>query len=491
MAERGAEPDEELDVLVVGAGLSGVGAGYWLKTKRPADRWLILEARGRMGGTWDLFRYPGVRSDSDMHTLGFSFRPWTSEKALADGPTILGYIEDTARACGVDEHVRFHTRVTSAAWDSRIARWTVQAETSEGPRTFRCRFLYLCAGYYDYSGGHAPTWPGMETFRGRIVHPQAWPEDLDWSDQRVAVIGSGATAVTLVPALAERAAHVAMVQRSPTYVVSRPNRDGLAQWLHRRLPGRLAHGIIRWRNVLLQMYFYGLARRRPGWTRERILADVRRRLGDGYDVDTHFGPTYDPWDQRLCLVPDADLFEAIRAGRASIVTGDIARFTPNGLEMTDGRTVAADLVVTATGLVVRMAGGVALSVDGKPVSLPERLVYKGMMLEGVPNLAFALGYTNASWTLKCELTSRFVCRLRDHMDRRGLDWCAPSERAPGVAEQPALNLSSGYIRRAEAVMPKQGDRKPWRVNQNYALDVLELGLGRVDDGGLRFGKARG
>jgi len=282
-----------------------------------------------------------------------------------------------------------------------------------------------------------------------------------------------------------------MVQRSPTYVVSRPNRDGLAQWLHRRLPGRLAHGIIRWRNVLLQMYFYGLARRRPGWTRERILADVRRRLGDGYDVDTHFGPTYDPWDQRLCLVPDADLFEAIRAGRASIVTGDIARFTPNGLEMTDGRTVAADLVVTATGLVVRMAGGVALSVDGKPVSLPERLVYKGMMLEGVPNLAFALGYTNASWTLKCELTSRFVCRLRDHMDRRGLDWCAPSERAPGVAEQPALNLSSGYIRRAEAVMPKQGDRKPWRVNQNYALDVLELGLGRVDDGGLRFGKAGG
>ena len=477
---------EDLDVLVVGAGLSGIGAGYWLQAKRPTDRWAILEGRERLGGTWDLFRYPGVRSDSDMHTLGFSFRPWTSDQALADGPSILGYIEDTARAYGIDRHIRFGTRATRAAWRSAEGRWTVETDT--GGR-FRCRFLYLCGGYYDYAAGHRPRWPGEAAFGGRIVHPQQWPEDLDWAGKRVVVIGSGATAVTLTPELARTAAHTVMLQRSPTYVVSRPGRDRLARWLHRRLPGGVTHALVHWRNVLLQMYFYNLARRRPDWTRRRILADIRRRLGPDYDVDTHFSPRYAPWDQRLCLVPDADLFDALRDGRAEVVTGDIAAFTPSGLRLTDGRELQADVVVTATGLELKMMGGLDLTVDGRPVKVAERLTYKGMMLDGAPNLAFAMGYTNASWTLKCELTSRYVCRLLDALDRRGADWCVPQPPGPAVREQPALNLTSGYIRRGDHLLPRQGDRKPWRLNQNYALDLVALRFGAVEDGVLAFGKA--
>src|SRR5438309_6711155 len=418
MAEAGG-PAEHFEVLIVGAGISGIDGAYRLQSRLPGKTYAILEARGAIGGTWDLFRYPGIRSDSDMYTLGFPFRPWTGDLSIAGGEAIRDYVEDTARAFDIDRHIRFGHRVTAARWETAAAHWAVEVETPEGVRRFTCRFLYLCAGYYDYAGGYRPHWPGEEAFGGTIVHPQHWPENLDHAGKRVVVIGSGATAVTLVPAMAERAAHVTMLQRSPSYVVSLPARDPMAHWLGRVLPRRAAAAAVRWKNVALARFFFGLARRRPEATRRSILKRIRDTLPADYDVERHFGPRYDPWDQRLCLVPDNDLFEAIKAGTASVVTDEIARFTPAGVELKSGEELAADIVVTATGLVVKLMGGVSLSVDGVPASPAGRLVYKGMMLEDVPNLAFAFGYTNASWTLKCDLTARYVCRLLEHMDRSG------------------------------------------------------------------------
>ena len=478
------------DVLIVGGGLSGIGAGCQLQAHCPAKSFAILEARNVMGGTWDLFRYPGIRSDSDMYTMGYSFRPWQSEKAITDGPSILQYIKDTAREHGVDRKIRFGHRVVAAQWSSADALWTVEAEVGpEKTRSrFTCNFLYMCSGYYDYDSGYMPGWPGIERFGGRIVHPQHWPEDLAYDGRRVVVIGSGATAVTLVPEMAKTAAHVTMLQRSPTYVVSLPARDAIAAWLQRWLPARVAHGLARWKNVLLTMYFYGLSRRRPAQMKDYIVKEVQKALGPDYDVAKHFTPRYNPWDQRMCLVPDADLFEAIRSGKASVVTDEIESFTETGLQLRSGERLDADIIVAATGLKVKMIGGLLLTVDGTAIDVSKALIYKGMMLSDVPNLAIALGYTNASWTLKCELTSGYVCRVLNHMDARGQAWCVPRRPTSGIVEEPSIGLTSGYIRRASALLPKQGSEKPWKLYQNYALDMAALRFGTIEDGTMEFGR---
>ena len=478
---------EHLDVLIVGAGLSGVGAGCHLKRNRPDTRFAILEGRSAMGGTWDLFRYPGVRSDSDMYTLGYGFRPWRDAKAIADGPSILNYIRETAAEYGVDRLIRYEHRVRRASWSSDDARWTVEAEVGPERRLERmtCGFLYLCTGYYDYEKGYTPEWPGVDRFRGVVVHPQRWPEALDYAGKRVVVIGSGATAVTLVPAMAERAAHVTMLQRSPTYVVSRPAEDRIANWLRACLPARAAYAITRWKNVLMQMLFYRVSRARPGLMKRLIARGARRQLGPEYDLE-HFTPHYNPWDQRLCLVPDADLFRAIREGRASVVTDQIESFTETGLQLRSGTRLDADVVVTATGLVLKLMAGLELVVDGRTVDLSKALAYKGMMYSDVPNLASAFGYTNASWTLKCDLTAEYVCRLLRHMDEHGYVQCTPRRNDPALAEEPILDFSSGYVQRALHELPKQGSKPPWRLYQNYVKDVAALRFGSLEDGIMEF-----
>jgi len=483
-------PPELLDVLIVGAGISGIDAAYHLQKSCPGKSWAIIEARDAIGGTWDLFRYPGIRSDSDMYTLGFPFRPWTGEKAIADGAAIKAYVEETARHFGIDGRIRFRHRATRASWSSSEARWTVAVETDEGPRTFSCAFLFLGSGYYDYEAGYRPIWPGEALYRGRIVHPQHWPEDLDVAGKTIVVIGSGATAVTLVPALAETAAHVTMLQRSPSYIVSRPSRDGLAHRLQRRLPLGLAGNLVRWKNVLLGMFFFSRARKRPDRVKAAILKLATEALPPGYDVARHFSPAYNPWDQRVCLVPDGDLFEAIGAGTVSVATDRIDRFTQTGIALASGAELEADVVVTATGLAVRLLGGIALTVDGEPVDVAGRFSYKGMMLNDVPNLALSFGYTNASWTLKCDLTSRYVCRLINHMDRRGDDICVPRLGAAGMERRPMLDFSSGYVARAAASLPGQGARAPWRVHQNYLKDLAAMRLRPLTDAAMEFRKAR-
>ncbi len=474
-------------MLVVGAGLSGIGAACHLKTECPGKSFVILEGRAAMGGTWDLFRYPGIRSDSDMYTLGYRFRPWRDAKAIADGPAILNYIRDTAEEFGVDKTIRYGHRVKRASWSSADARWTVEAET--GPEKtlarFTCNFLYTCTGYYDYENGYTPEWPGVESFQGRIVHPQKWPEDLDYEGKRVVVIGSGATAVTLVPAMAERAAHVTMLQRSPTYVVSRPAEDKIANWFRRRLPDRAAYALTRWKNVLLGMFFYNLARKRPELFKRMVAKGVRRQVGEEY-AGQHFTPRYNPWDQRLCLVPDSNLFRSIREGKSSVVTGHIETFTEEGLRLKSGEHLEADIIVTATGLVLRLLSGLQLVVDGVPVDMSKKLVYKGMMFSEVPNLAFAIGYTNASWTLKCDLTAEYVCRLLNHMNRHGYARCTPRVNDPDVREVPVIDFNSGYVQRALDTLPKQGSKTPWRLHQNYVRDLSMMRFGRVDDGTMKF-----
>ena len=483
-------PSEHVDVLIIGAGLSGICAAYYLQTRCPTKRYAILEGRSTLGGTWDLFRYPGIRSDSDMYTLGYSFRPWKEGKAIADGPSILSYIRETAEAYGIDRRIRFGHRVRRAAWSSADATWTVEAESGPGGEIarFTCNFLFTCSGYYDYASGYTPEWPGSERFAGRIVHPQHWPADLDYAGKRVVVIGSGATAVTLVPAMAEQAAQVTMLQRSPTYIVAQPARDAIADWLRRRLPERLAHGLVRWKNVLLGMLFYTLMRRRPAMAKRTLINRVREQLGPGYDVDTHFTPSYNPWDQRLCLVPDADLFKAMKSGRAAVVTDQIDSFTETGIRLRSGQELAADVIVTATGLNLKIMSGIELSVDGAPLRLAQSMSYKGMMYSDIPNLASVFGYTNASWTLKCELTAAYVCRLLNYMDRHGYAQCTPRRRDPSIKEEPALSFTSGYVQRALDSLPHQGSKRPWKLYQNYLLDLLTLRFGRLDDGALEFAR---
>ena len=482
---------EHVDVLIVGAGLSGICAGYHVQDKCPGKSFAILEARGASGGTWDLFRYPGIRSDSDMYTLGFRFRPWPDAKTIADGPSILSYVRETAGMYGIDRKIRYHHRVGRADWSTEEERWTVEVERSDTDETvtLTCSFLFVCAGYYRYDEGFTPQFEGTERFGGRIVHPQQWTDDIDYAGKRVVVVGSGATAVTLVPAMAKHAAHVTMLQRSPSYVVSLPGQDPLAAALRRLLPAKFVYPIVRWKNVLLTMLVFQLSRRRPGVVKRMIRKGLVRRLPAGYDIDTHFKPRYNPWDQRMCLVPDGDLFEAICEGRASVVTDQIETFTEKGLQLTSGAELDADLVVTATGLNMIPLGGVTIAVDGGDVELPQTLTYKGMMLSGVPNLAFAVGYTNASWTLKCELTCEYVCRMLNHMDERGYRICTPRNLDPSVTEEPLIDFSSGYVLRAIDRFPRQGSKAPWRLYQNYARDLVLLRFGAIEDEGIEFSRA--
>jgi cation diffusion facilitator CzcD-associated flavoprotein CzcO len=484
---------EHFDVLIIGAGLSGIGAGYHLQTKCPGKSFVILEGREAIGGTWDLFRYPGIRSDSDMFTLGYSFKPWTDPKAIADGPQILNYVRETADENGIDEHIRCHHRVKRASWSTPEARWTVEAERIAGEGAtelvrFTCNFLFMCSGYYKYEAGYTPEFKGSADFAGRVVHPQKWTEDIDYAGKRVVVIGSGATAVTLVPAMARAAAHVTMLQRSPTYVVSVPERDPIAVALRKVLPDKVAYPLLRWKNVALSSAVYKLSRRFPGGMRALFRKGVQRQVPEGYAVDTHFKPKYDPWDQRLCVVPGGDLFRAIRHGDASIVTDTIETFTERGIRLTSGRELEADIIITATGLNLLAFGGVDLIVDGEPVHLPDTMAYKSLMLSDVPNFAYALGYTNLSWTLKADLTAEYVCRLLDHMERTGVAIATPTRDA-GVQEEPFLDFQAGYVLRALDQFPKQGSAAPWRVHMDYARDLLMLRRGSVTDG-MRFSGVR-
>ena len=519
---------EHFDVIIVGAGLSGIGAACHLTTECPQKSFIILEARDVMGGTWDLFRYPGVRSDSDMYTLGYRFRPWRDPKAIADGPAILNYIRDTAAEYGVDQAIRYNHRVRRVAWSSEEARWMVDVEVVSGRRgqatlpncadfqgrgqatlpncadsqgrgqapsgsqigdlrsqKITCNFLFLCTGYYDYDSGYTPEWPGVARFQGLIVHPQKWPEDLDYANKRIVVIGSGATAITLVPALAERARHVTMLQRSPSYVVTRPSEDIVANFLRCCLPDRAAYMLTRWKNVLLGTFFYNLARKRPKVFKWMVARGVRRRLGEDYDPK-HFTPPYNPWDQRLCIAPDADIFRAMREGRVSVVTDSIDMFTETGLRLKSGQQLNADIIITATGLVLKLISGMQLMVDDVAVDLSKTLVYKGMMFSDVPNLAFAIGYTNASWTLKCDLTSEYVCRLLNYMDQNNYPVCTPRVNDPDIEEEPVIDFNSGYVLRALHTLPHQGTKPPWRLHQNYMKDLSMMRYGRVDDGAMQF-----
>ena len=483
---------EHVDVLIVGAGLSGIGAACQLTTAHPDRTVAILEAREASGGTWDLFRYPGIRSDSDMFTLGYRFRPWTGEKSIADGPAVLDYVHKTAREYGVEHKIRYGVRVVRAEWSSDDATWTVYAERSTGGTvTFTCGFLWACSGYYRYDAGYTPHFEGSEDFTaagGRLVHPQHWPGDLDYSGKRVVVIGSGATAVTLVPAMAEHAAHVTMLQRSPTYILALPGIDKIAVKLREKLPPARAYAVTRWKNILVTTASYQLSRRRPELMKRLIRKGVTSQLPDGFDVDTHFKPAYNPWDQRLCLVPDGDLFASIRAGNVDVVTDHIDRFTAKGVLLTSGRELEADVIVTATGLNLLAFGGTDLVVDGEKVNLPDTMAYKGMMLSGVPNFAYVIGYTNASWTLKADLVSEYVCRLLVHMRERAYDVVVP-ERDPEVTEQPFMDFASGYVQRSLHELPKQGSRAPWRLRMNYLLDVWTIRRGALEDEALRFSRA--
>ncbi len=491
MRDQGREPvpSEHLDVLIVGAGLAGIGAAHHLQRSAPGKSYAIFEAREDIGGTWDLFRYPGIRSDSDMHTLGYRFRPWTAAKSIADGESILEYVRETAREGGIVPKIRFHHRVVAAEWSSEEARWTVEAERSDSGETVTvsCDFLFVNSGYYRYDQGYTPEFPGIDRFGGTVIHPQHWPDDADYAGKRVVVIGSGATAVTLVPAMAEEAAQVTMLQRSPTYVVSLPGEDPIARGLRKLLPDRAVYPIVRWKNVLLQMLTYRLSRKRPGLVKKLVRKGVVSALPAGYDVDKHFKPRYDPWDQRMCLVPDSDLFRSLSSGRAEIVTDTIKTFDETGIELDSGARLDADVVVTATGLNLLFLGGMRVSVDGEEVDLTQAFTYKGMMLSGIPNFAFTIGYTNASWTLKADLTAEYVCRLLNHMDAGGYDVCAP--RITGhVTEAPLLDFNSGYVLRALEQLPKQGAEEPWKLKQNYPLDLRMLRYGTLEDGAMQFSR---
>jgi monooxygenase len=481
---------QHVDVLIVGAGISGIGAGCRLRERCPGKSFAILEAREAIGGTWDLFRFPGIRSDSDMYTLCYPFRPWSGEQMIVDGSSILDYVRDTAREYGVDRMVRFNHRVVGAEWSSDDALWTVEVERTDTGETVHmtCGFLFTCTGYYRYDQGYTPEFAGVEGFGGDIVHPQFWTDDIDHGGKRVVVIGSGATAVTLIPALAERAAHVTMLQRSPSYILSLPALDPMARVLGRVLPARIAYPIVRWRNILIALAIYGLSRHRPAAMRRLIRRSLERRLPPGYDVDTHFNPSYEPWDQRMCLVPDGDLFEAISSGRVSVVTDRISSFTETGLALESGAELEADLIVTATGLRMVPFGGIRLGVDGTDVNVPETLVYRGMLLSGVPNMAFAFGYTNQSWTLGADLTCLQVCRLLNHMDGHGYTQVTP-RHDPAIEQMPFADLTSGYVLRAIDQFPRQGPNDPWRRVQNYARDRRSVRRAPMDDPALEFTRA--
>jgi monooxygenase len=492
MASDAASAPEHFDVLIVGAGLSGIGAAHWIRTNCPWATFALFEARDSIGGTWDLFRYPGIRSDSDMFTFSYSFRPWQGEKAIADGDTILRYIQETAAEEGIDRHIRFHHRITRAEWSTEDACWTVTAERTDTGETVvvTCSFLYSCTGYYRYDRGYLPDFEGMDDFGGTLVHPQFWPEDLDVAGKRVIVIGSGATAVTLVPSLATLGATVTMLQRSPTYVVALPDRNPLADAIRRFLPPKVSGPILRWMLSLGTLATYQLSRRRPELVKRALRRRLERQLPEGFDIDTHFTPSYDPWDQRLCVVSNGDMFKAIAAGTVDVVTDHVDRFTPDGIRLRSGRELAADVIVTATGLDLLFMGGMDLIVDGDKIDPAEHLAYKGMMLDGVPNLAIAVGYTNASWTLRADLISEYVTRLLNHMRRTGMRQCTPTPSDSEPEREPLLGLTSGYILRSADRFPKQGTRSPWKVTQNYLYDYRQMRRSDVADPEMVFSNPR-
>jgi monooxygenase len=490
MAQPSTVP-EHFDVLIMGAGLSGIDAAYHLQKLCPKRTYVILEQRERIGGTWDLFRYPGIRSDSDMLTMGYSFRPWTHPKAISPGDDIREYITATAREEGIERKIRFRHQIRRAWWSSAEAKWTVEAvrqseDGREEPVMLTCNFLFSCAGYYRYSAGYAPEFPNAGRFKGRIIHPQAWPEDLDYTGKRVVVIGSGATAVTLVPAMAKTAAHVTMLERSPTYVISAPEKDRIANFLRHVLPAMWAYKLSRWKNVGFMTYLYQLSQRFPKFMKKAIIKKARKQLGTDFDVGRHFTPRYNPWEQRMCLVPDADLFEAIKSGRASIVTDQIETFTERGILLKSGKELEADIIVTATGLVMQAFGGAELWVDKQRVDAGKVLAYKGVMMSGVPNFASVFGYINASWTLKADLICNYVCRLLNFMDREGVRQVTPKAQGESAVAPFVQNFTPGYINRALASWPKQGAKAPWRVYQNYFRDSIALKWTRIDDGALEF-----
>jgi monooxygenase len=478
---------EHVDVLIVGAGLSGIGAAYHLQKQCPNKKVVIVERRQAIGGTWDLFRYPGIRSDSDMFTLGYNFKPWTNPKAIADGTSIREYVQETARENGIDKKIRFGLQVRNAAWSSANATWTVDAvrEATGEAVQFTCRFLLMCSGYYNYDSGYTPEFKGIENYQGQVVHPQKWTEDIDYTNKNVVVIGSGATAVTLVPSMADKAAHVTMLQRSPTYVISVPERDIISDKLRPFLPEKMVYRLARTRNVGLQMMFYRLSKNKPEVAKRFLLQMVRRQLGKNADM-SHFTPKYNPWDERVCAVPDGDLFKVIRQGKASVVTDHIDTFTKTGIRLKSGQELQADMIITATGLNLQLLGGMKVQVDGKPFEMTETLNYRGVMFKDLPNLAMIFGYTNASWTLKADLSSEYICRLLKHMDKHGLRQCTPRNYDDSVVDEPFLGLASGYIQRAKNVLPKQGNKAPWKLYQNYALDLANLRFSKLEDGAMTF-----
>ncbi|MCW2685982.1 MAG: putative flavoprotein involved in transport [Mycobacterium sp.] len=482
---------EHVDVVIVGAGISGISAAWHLQDRCPTKSYTILESRENLGGTWDLFKYPGIRSDSDMFTLGFRFKPWTSDKSIADGPSILSYLKETVSEYGIDQHIRFGHKVTAADWSDTDNQWTVRVDRGGEEVTITASFLFACSGYYNYDKGYSPEFAGSDDFGGEIVHPQHWPDDLDYTDKKIVVIGSGATAVTLIPALANSGAgHVTMLQRSPTYIGALPDVDPFAVRMNKSLPTKPAYVVNRWKSILFQSMQYQIARRFPQYMRKTLMTMAQRRLPKGYDVEKHFGPRYNPWDERLCLAPNGDLFRTIRDGKADVVTDTIDRFTETGIRLNSGEEIAADIIVTATGLNLRLFGGAEIYRNGEPVDLTESMAYKGMMLSGMPNMAFTIGYTNASWTLKADLVSEFVCRVLKYMDDKGYDTVVPQHPGNSVEERPLMDFTPGYVLRALDSLPKQGSRTPWRLKQNYFFDIRLIRNGKVDDEALAFTKHR-
>jgi cation diffusion facilitator CzcD-associated flavoprotein CzcO len=484
---------EHVDVVVVGAGLSGIGAGYHLQTMSPDRSYVILEGRESLGGTWDLFKYPGVRSDSDMHTLGFSFKPWTEAKSIADGPSILKYLKQTVSQFGIDKHIRYGQLVTKAQWSTDDAQWTVTStdKATGTTNTYTCSFLFMCSGYYSYKKGHTPEFTGRERFKGTIVHPQEWPVDLDYAGKRVVVIGSGATAVTIVPSMADKAAHVTMLQRSPTYMVSRPDHDVLANRMRKVLPPKMAYNLTRFKNTWRQQLVYNKTRTDPNKVKQLLLGGIQLELGAEYDIAKHFTPNYNPWDQRLCLVPNGDFFRSMREGKASVVTDHIASFTETGIQLASGEHLDADIIVTATGLELVTLGEMDFFVDGNQVDFAKTWTYKGFAYSDIPNLASTFGYINASWTLRSDLTAEYVCRLLNHMRKKGVAQCTPRlrEQDRNMKERPWIDgFSSGYMQRMMHRMPRQGDHEPWINPQNYRRDKKMFKHSPIDDGVMQFSK---
>ncbi len=480
---------QHLDIIIIGAGISGIDAACHFSMHCPKKTYTIFEGRDNIGGTWDLFKYPGIRSDSDMHTFSYSFKPWTYNKTISDADTILQYLEETVTEYKIKDKIRFNHYMTEIAWSSKENKWTVTGTNKKTNQVVKatCSFLMLCTGYYDYENGYTPEFKGLENFKGRFVHPQKWTDDIDYENKEVVVIGSGATAVTLVPTMAEKTKHITMLQRSPTYILSRPLHDGFAKWMHRLLPNKMAHFFARWKNILLGMYVYWISRRKPDAVKKFVKGQIKKVLGKDYDVETHFNPKYNPWDERLCVVPDSDLLHAIKDGKCAVVTDHIDTFTSDGILLKSGKELKADLIVSATGLVIKMAGGMKIEVDGVVQDISKLVNYKGLMLQDIPNLGVIVGYTNASWTLKADLVCAYICRLLNYMDEKGFQQCVPKLDNENIEVQPVIDFSSGYIQRALDKMPKQGDKFPWKLHQNYIKDMVNLRYGKIDDGYLEFG----